>query len=87
MPVVRPRPQWDLTVPHAPRFDRSVPADYADVANITDVFSEFGQSAALFAFMPHLPERIYRKQVFEKLKKVTTLVLVHRLVCLACFDG
>ena len=49
------------------RFDRDVPADYADVDNIEEVFMVFG-GRGQFTFRPHAlpsggPERLYRHPI------------------------
>ena len=35
-----------------------------------EVFKELGGHSSLFAFMPYLPERIYRREIYNKLKKI-----------------
>ena len=44
------------------RFDRRVPADFADVENIEEVFKVFGGDNSFFAIVPYIPEWIYRRQ-------------------------
>ena len=44
------------------RFHRRVPADFADVENIEEVFKVFGGNNSFFAFLPYIPEWIYRRQ-------------------------